>query len=70
METKIFCIGKEKIAALTSADIPKDAIVICPNSVPIPKLVPTLLDTEEYFKPVVRNAIPKNITKRKRRKNE
>lgn len=69
MEPKILCIGKGKIAALTLADIPEDAIVICPNPVPIPKLVPrSLLDTEEHFEPVVRNAIPKNIEKRKRRK--
>lgn len=69
MESKILCIGKGKIAALTLADIPEDAIVICPNPVPIPKLVPRLLpDTGEYFKPVIRNAIPKNIEKRKRRK--
>lgn len=68
MEPKILCIGKEKIATLTPADIPEDTIVICLNPVSIPKLVPTLLDTEEYFEPVVRNAIPKNIKKRKRRK--
>lgn len=69
MEPKILCIGKEKIATLTSADIPEDAIVICPNPVPIPKLVPrSLPDTEKFFEPVVRNAIPKNIEKRKRRK--
>lgn len=68
MEPKILCIGKEKIATLTSADIPEDTIVICLNPIPIPKLVPRLLDTEEYFEPVVRNAIPKNIKKRKRRK--
>lgn len=64
MEPKILCIGKEKIETLISTDIQEDAIVICPNSVPIPKLVPRLLDTKEYFEPVVRNAIPKNITKR------
>ena len=69
MESKILCIGKGKIAELTSADIPEDAIVICLNPVSIPKLVPrSLLDTEKYFEPVVRNAIPKNIEKRKRRK--
>ena len=73
MEPKILCIGKEKIETLISTDIQEDAIVICPNPVPIPKLVPrSLLDTEEYFEPVVRNAIPapmpKNIEKRKRRK--
>lgn len=71
MEPKILCIGKEKIAALTLADIPEDAIVICPNPVPIPKLVPRLLpDTEEYFEPVFRNAIPKNIKKEKGEKDE
>lgn len=68
MEPKILCIGKEKIETLISTDIQEDAIVICPNPIPIPKLVPRLLDTEEYFEPVVRNAIPKNIKKRKRRK--
>ena len=64
MEPKILCIGKEKIETLISTDIQEDAIAICPNSVPIPKLVPRLLDTKEYFEPGVRNAIPKNITKR------
>lgn len=64
MEPKILCIGKEKIETLISTDIQEDAIAICPNSVSIPKLVPRLLDTKEYFEPVVRNAIPKNITKR------
>ena len=64
MEPKILCIGKEKIETLISTDIQEDAIAICPKSVPIPKLVPRLLDTKEYFEPVVRNAIPKNITKR------
>lgn len=70
MESKILCIGKGKIAELTSADIPEDAIVICPHPVPIPipKLVPMSQNTEKYFEPVVRNAIPKNIEKRKRRK--
>lgn len=51
MESKILCIGKGKIAALTLADIPEDAIVICPNPVPIPKLVPrSLPDTEKVFR--------------------
>ena len=68
MKPKVLCIGKGKIVAFTLADIPEDAIVICPNPVPIPKLVPTLLGTEEYFEPVVRNTIPKNIEKGKRRK--
>lgn len=60
MEAKLLCIGKGKIAALTSVDIPEDAIVICPNPKPIPKLVPMSQNTEEYFKPVARNAIPKH----------
>ena len=68
MESKILCIGKGKIAALTLADIPEDAIVICPNPVPIPKLVPRLLDTKEYFEPVVRNAIPKKYCKKRRKR--
>lgn len=60
MEPKILCIEKGKIAVLTSADISEDAIVICPNPKPIPKLVPMSQNTEEYFKPVARNAIPKH----------
>ena len=60
MESKILCIGKGKIAELTSADIPEDAIVICPNPVPIPKLVPMSQNTEKYFKPVVRDVTPKH----------
>ena len=63
MEPKILCIGKGKIAVLTSADISEDAIAICPNPKPIPKLIPRSQNTEEYFKPVVRNVIPKTLFK-------
>lgn len=69
MEAKLLCIGKEKIAALTSVDMPEDAIVICPNPKPIPKLVPMSQNTEEYFKPVVRNVIPKHYLKRSKNEN-
>lgn len=68
MEPKILCIGKGKIATLISTDIPENAIAICPNPVPIPKLVPRLLDTKEYFEPVVRNAIPKKYYKKRRKR--
>lgn len=61
MEPKILCIGKGKISVLTSADISEDAIAICPNPKPIPKLIPRSQNTEEYFKPVVRNVIPKTL---------
>lgn len=69
MEAKLLCIGKEKIAALTSVDIPEDAIVICPNPKPIPKLVPMSQNTEEYFKPVARNAIPKHYMRGAKNEN-
>lgn len=68
MEAKFLCIGKEKIATLISTDIPEDAIAICPNPVTIPKLVPRLLDTKEYFEPIVRNAIPKKYYKKRRKR--
>ena len=66
---KLLCIGKEKIAALTSVDIPEDAIVICPNPKPIPKLVPMSQNTEEYFKPVARNARPKHYMRGAKNEN-
>lgn len=69
MEPKILCIGKGKIAVLTSADISEDAIATCPNPKPIPKLIPRSQNTEEYFKPVVRNVIPKHYLKRSKNEN-
>ena len=68
MEPKILCIEKEKIATLISTDIQEDAIAICPNSVPIPKLVPRLLDTKEYFEPDGPNAIQKKYSQKRRKR--
>ena len=69
MEASFFVSGKKKIAVLTSADISEDAIAICPNPKPIPKLIPRSQNTEEYFKPVVRNVIPKHYLKRSKNEN-